>query len=184
MIFLKKYWLFVLLAFLISVLIALKIILVINPPPPPLPEPNHWEGISPQLTTKKDLEKKLGQPLSTGQEEGFLIYYYPSQTPGWPTKVYLSFQENKVELVKEYFPGPVKTYNQFMEKLGTPDQELYGPHEGAGFLVFVFNQKGVALIANPDSGLVLEIWYFTPITLGEFLETWGKGLSLTPSKLF
>ncbi len=145
---------------------------------------NAWKNIIPGKTTPEEVESSLGQPQQKAEIEGKMTYFYQSPIPDWPDKIQLSEDQKVVEIIKHYFPSASENYQSFLDKYGSPDKELFGPHAQAGFSVFVFLQKGVAVIANPDSGKVMEIWYFPPKNLGEFLTLYGKDLSSTPPKQF
>lgn len=183
--FFKKYWYFVLLAFLVTTLGILKLSTktVVIPPSLP-PTENSWNGIVPGSSSIQQVEKTLGQPIKIERVEGKTIYLYPSEIENWPNQIFVSEQNNKTEGVKRFFPPKEENYSFFINKYGNPDKELFGPHSQSGFSVFVFLEKGLAIVANKKSDLVLEIWYFSPTTLEEFLASWGKNLSEAPTNLF
>jgi len=180
--FLKKYWLLIFLAFLATVLLIVKILLK-TAQTLPVGE-NSWKGITPNISTKNELEKNLGQPINLEKKEEQTILYYPSENEDWPAEIYVSNKNNKVELIKNLNPFSNENYQYFINKFGPPNKELFGPHQGAGFSVFVFLDKGVAIVSNPESGIVLEVWYFSPTTLENFLKFFGKELTLTPTERF
>jgi len=183
-IFFKRYWFLIFLSLLATILAFIKLLLYFTPAPETIPK-NVWNNISPGSTTKADLEKIIGKGTPWKQEGDFLIFLYPSENQNWPTEIYFSQKTKKVELIKEYFPEESKNYQNFVNLYGQPDKELYGPHQGAGFSVFVFFKKGVAIVANPESGLVLEIWYFSPTTSFEdFIAKFGQNLQQTPEIKF
>jgi len=182
-VFFKKYWFLIFLSFLATILAFLKLLLHFTS----IPETtkNTWNNISPGLTTKADLEKIIGKSTPWKQEGDFSIFLYPSENQNWPTEIYFSQKAKKVELIKEYFPKENKNYQNFINLYGQPDKELFGPHQGAGFSVFVFLKRGVAIVANPESGLILEVWYFPPnISLGDFIEKFGQNLQQAPEVKF
>lgn len=176
----KKYWYILALIVLALVSIIFKII-VSNLPSS---AENSWNGIQPGSTSKTKLEKELGQPIKTDQTENNYIYYYASGTNNWPNKISLNKENSQVDFIEVFFPPKEQTYQSFVTKLGLPNLTLYGPHNEAGFQVFIFLDKGIAIIANPDSQVVLEVWYFTPTTSENFLSTWGKNLTDTLPKQF
>ena len=185
--FIKEHWFLIFLAFLATVLVTLKFLIYITPiplQPSSVSQSNTWKEIVPQVSTSKDLQKILGQPIDIQKEKDLVVYFYPSETENWPTKIYVSETTQKVTLIKRFFPSPSETYQSFISQFGPPDKELFGPHQGAGFSVFVFLKKGVAIVANPNSGMILEIWYFSPTTLEDFLSSWGKDLTSTPPERF
>jgi len=177
----KRYWYFAVLGFLVVVLGVSKILFKTTAPII-IPE-NSWQGITPGTTTTEDLKKQLGEPLKTTQINGKNVYLYPSDTENWENEVTVT-DEQKVETIKRYFPSKEENYTSFINQYGPYDYEFFGPSYQAGFSVFVFLNKGVVVVANKESDLVLEVWYFQPTTLEEFLSLLGKDLSQTPPKLF
>jgi len=182
MTFFKKNWLILTLSFLVGVLLFLKLLIKITPKTQQVNQSNTWKQITPQISTQKDLEKKLGPPLETQKEKEYIVYFYPSEVENWPTKIYISEKDKKVSLVKLFFPK--ENFQNLLNQLGPPDKQLFGPHEGAGLSVFVLSKKGVAAIANQESGIILELWYFPPTTLENFIALYGEGLKTSPSQKF
>lgn len=190
--FLKKYWVFILLAFLIGLILFLKFFFRVkeeeNYLPTPSPTPTiisnfpNWQNLFPGLTSKKELEDKFGPPIKKEDSPTQEIYYYSSEKENWPNQIFVSKEEEKIELIKEYFPK--EKYEQFLKNYGSSEKEMYNSYFQAGFSVFVFAKNGVAIVANQNSGLVLEVWYFPPTDLSTFLSHWGKDLILTPPQKF
>lgn len=182
---LKKRWYLVLLAFLASVLFFLKAIIKItlfkSPPPEPY-QKNLLEDIVRKSFSLEDIENNLGQPIKTEIENNQKVFYYHSHLENWPIKVYVSQKDQKVTLIKEFFPQN-KSYQDFLAKLGPPEKELFGPFSQIGFSVFVFPKKGIALVANTQENLVFEIWYFSPTTIENFVKKYEKDLNESPLKI-
>lgn len=174
--YLKKYWLIIVLAILAVFAIVLKILL----PKQVAPLENIWQEIQPGRSDQKQLEKFLGTPLRADETNGEVIYYYPYTEQNWPTKIRVDQQNNKVKFIEAYFPPPEQDFEYFINKFGNADKVLFGPHAQAGFSVFVYLQRGVAIVANPQSNLVLEAWYFTPTTLNQFIQLSGVNLTEEP----
>jgi len=63
-------------------------------------------------------------------------------------------------------------------------EPLYGPDSVNGFLTYVWLKQGLAVVANNQSGIILETWYFSSMTNDEFLKEAGKNLSKTPLEFF
>lgn len=189
--FIKKYQLLIFLSFLLGILIFIKIFLRVSEtgnisplltPTPTISISANLKDIIPGKTTKNELDNKLGQPIKIEESLNYDVYSYLSENKNWPNQIYVPKKEDKVSLIKEYFPQ--EKYSQFIEKYGQPEKELYNSHSQAGFSVFVFAQKGVAITADSNSEIVLEVWYFSPTTLEDFLSTLGKDLTLSPSQRF
>lgn len=171
--FIKKYWFFIILALVATLLGLLKLLT------PPLSEENTWNNITPNKTTETQLEP----PLKILEGDKGKILLYQTGEENWATEVYVN-KNQKVEGIKRYFPPEGENYQGYVDRLGQPDHVLYGPHSQAGFNVFTFLSKGIAITANPESGLILEIWHFPPTDIEKFFNSWGKELQTTPPNQF
>lgn len=138
---------------------------------------NTFQNITPGKTSQKNLEKNFGKPVLIEPLGNNDVYYYPVETQNWSNLFYVNKDKQTVDLIKNYSPGKEESYQSFINRFGNPDKKLYGPHAQNGFFVFVFLTKGVAVVANPDSGLIMEIWYFAPTTNEDFMIKYGQGLS-------
>jgi len=173
-VFIKKYWFLIVLAFLVTILAALKIAVRNIPPsteppvilPSPAPEillPTPTLIIYPPLTSVSD-----SSPWSKT----------------WPTQAIISKDNPQLIMTKEFYPQDRRGYLEYVRKYGSPDSVLYGPDASAGFYLFVFLKKGVAVLASPQTEVVLEVWRFPPVNLNLFIESFGDGLSLKPPDQF
>lgn len=168
--FLKKYFIFILLAFVAASLLLIRLLL--KKPASLIPTPSSvpsWQGIIPGKTTTDELSSQLGQP----QEIADKTYFYSSTNQFRPNEVVL--KDDKVGLVKEKIIGKEKIFSDFTSKFGEPEAVLYGPDSPAGFYLHLFLKNGLAVLANSEGGTVLEVWYFSPTTLSEFIAEWGNG---------
>lgn len=178
--FLKKYRLFIALLLLLIILLVLKIFIKTAPQS----AENAWGNIIPGKTTTAQAVKELGKPLNEENIEGKTVYLYPSETQTWPTQVFLTENKKLVLGIKRFFPSKEETYQSYLQRFGSPDKQLFGPHSPAGFLTFIYLAQGMAVVANPESGIILEVWYFPPADLNTFLANWGKDLHDTLPQQF
>jgi len=170
--FLKKYFIFILLAFVAATLLLIRVLS--KKPTSLIPMPSNapsWQGIIPGKTTTDELRSQLGQP----QEVSDKTYLYSSTNQFLPNEVVL--KNNKVGLIKEKIIGKEKVFSDFTSKFGESDAVLYGPDSAAGFYLHLFLKNGLAVLANSEGGTVLEVWYFSPTGLSEFIAEWGAGYS-------
>lgn len=173
MAFLKKYWFFILLALAATLLVFLNFYLTNGPKKETAPEAPSWRGVVPGETSTDSLLKNLGAPQSQKQAGDQTLLEYPRPGLARPNEVIV--ENNTVELVKEKVSG--KKLSGFKAQYGEPEGEYWGPEKEAGFKVFVYPQTGLAVVASLGDGAVLEVWYFKPTTLNQFLATWGKDLN-------
>lgn len=178
--YLKKYWLFVLLGFVVTTLVVLKVFLpkVVNTTQTtPLPKTESFKGIVPGVTTPEDLNKILGQPDSTLSNLSENTLAYPREGGG-PSHLARVGNDNKVEFFKQQaLEGNLSTY---VEKYGKHEGEYYGDLQESGLKVYVWATKGIAVLASVNNGYLFEVWYFKPISLTEFLSRWGTSLTAEP----
>lgn len=136
-------------------------------------KPPQWKGIKIGSDTKEDVVKKLGHEpqSSTTSASGQEILNFSSEHPYWPDQVYVNPQKQKSTLIKERVlntvPNELKTY---IDKYGPPEAILASNDDlpALGFRLHVFVKSGLAVNANPNNGVVFEIWYFSPTTLAKF----------------
>lgn len=197
----KKYKIIIFLSLLVGAIIVLKLSIRTNekngtqiptifPTTTPRPTTNitpppqsNFQNIVPGTTTRKDLEQTLGKPTNIFQTDKEMVYQYPSSVKNWPNEISITKDNQKVKLIKNYFPD--ETFQNLIQKLGNSSANpLYGPDSVNGFLTYVWPEQGLATVANNQSGIILEIWYFSPTTLEEFLKDIGKNLSTSPLENF
>lgn len=184
----------------ISVLLALVVFFIVvkiifptpvpkTPPvfPTPLPTPtisyrSNWKNIYPGITPLSEIESKLGKPSKTKMLQNEIVYSYPSENKNWPDQVFVSKENNQIVLIKTYFPK--ENYDYFTNRYGQSDKEMFGPHSQAGFSTFIFSNEGLAIVAEKKSKKVLEVWYFRPADIENFLQTIGKDLQSNPPEQF
>lgn len=179
LIFYKKYWVIILLAFIATSLLLIKIFLVqenINPAQNEDPiQTETFKGIVPGKSEIGDLNKLLGapDPKQSDFTNNTLSY---TREGGGPNHQVITDGEKTVLLFKERtLSGNLKKY---IDKYGVPEGEYYGDNASVGYKVYAWPKSGFAVEASLNDGLIFEIWYFAPTTLENFKTTWGKDLSV------
>lgn len=173
--FLRKYFIFIFLAFVATALFIIKVFLFEQGKSligPEVSSPS-WKNITPGKTTINETENILGAPVSLEKAGTSIVLKYETGVGGPPHTVVVENQI--VGLIKERFSGS-ETLDDLRKQYGNPDGEFWGPYKEVGFKLFVFSSRGVAVLASRLDGVVLEVWYFEPITLDGFLKKWGAGL--------
>lgn len=145
----------------------------------PAPSVINFDSITPGKSTPDDVKKILGDPLKETQGNGFNLFDYKSTSPTRNNQVY--YTNGTAQLIKEIvsYKDP-KQISDVTKKYGSPTDILYGPDSPGGFYLFVNSEKGIAYLGNPNSGTLLEIWYFTPSDLETFIKTWATNYSKIP----
>jgi hypothetical protein len=172
--FIKKYWFFVLLGFIATVLVIINFFIPKNQPvEQPLIPAETYKGITPGQTTTQELSQLLGAPDPKQSDFSSNKLAYPREGGG-PVHDAIIDNNQKVTLFKQRaLTGNLKTYT---DKYGTSEGIYYGPEAEVGFKTYVWATKGIAVVASANDGTIFEIWYFKPISLEIFLQTMGKEL--------
>lgn len=181
MVFLRKNGLLIFLAFLATMLFVLRIFVSPNKKESPQPTVFSWKGVVPGKTEASQLTNILGGAENTSQEKSQTTFFFKADDGGPPDRI---ISENSVVgIIKEhYFEG--KNLTSFIEEYGQPEAEFWGEYKTVGFKTYVFPGKGIAVVANRNDGGVIQIWYFEPTTISEFLSKWGQGLSTEFKEVF
>lgn len=125
--------------------------------------------IEPGKTTYQEVILKIGQPKS--QTDNILTYPSKSLTRDNVIKT----QGNIVSIVKEMiaYSENRKTL-EIKSTYGDPEYTIYGPDSVNGNYLFVYPQKGIAFIGNPETESMTEIWHFTPVeSITDFIDKWA-----------
>jgi len=132
--------------------------------------------IIPGKTTEQEVLQNLGTPVAS---QGGILQY-KSTSPARNNEI--TIQNEKVGFVKEIVSYK-DTIN--LKELNAQYGEanyLYGPDAINGYFLYYLPEKGIAYLANPIVGTVLEIWHFPVTTFDNFKNTWAKDYTLTPTE--
>lgn len=132
--------------------------------------------IVPNQTTEQEVLQNLGIPVASNSG----VLQYRSTSPARNNEI--AIQNNKVSFVKE-----IVSYKDTIDlkQLNTQYGEanyLYGPDSVNGYYLYYHPEKGIAYLANPIAGAVLEIWHFPVTTFDIFKNNWAEDYSVTPIK--
>ena len=119
------------------------------------------------------------------EENNGNLLNFPSSNPEIPNQVII--EEDKLSFIKEIVTLKDKVYISDIEKeYGSTQNILYGPHSSSGFDLYVIPERGIAYVGHEESGLLLEIWYFTPMTFEQFKAKYSPAYdySTSPSKQY
>lgn len=177
----KNYWLIILLSLTATFLGLGKLYLSLRPPVVPQTYDNTWNGMTPGITSIDDLSR-FGNPVKAEKTtDGTDVFNYNSEVGDLKNKIYL--KEGKVGLIKEQIWNK-ESLQGLKTKYGNPQGEYFGEYSVANYKVYLYPTQGLAVIAHIDDGFILEKWYFQPMTMQEFLSSWGKELTTEPQKVF
>ncbi len=162
---------------IVLVIFVLGVIVLIPKKQKPSTIPAYNSTI-PGTTTKDQVISKLGKPLEEKQNGSGELLTFDSGKTIRPDEYY--FQNDVNELVKEIIPyNDNRKIDDIRKIYGNANLVLYGEGSVGGFYLFVYLDKGVAYIGNPNSGNLLEVWYFTPVSESVFISKFASNYSKT-----
>jgi hypothetical protein len=184
--FLKHNWVIIMVVLAIVLTVANK--LIKGPMPNPTASPSStpsgiadYLSIIPGKSNLDDAHKSLGSSLKQTEIDGLTIVDFASSSKYRNNQVFV--QNEVVVLIKEIVTSADKKYSQdITSHFGTAPYKLYEQAPQSAFDLYVFPDNGIAYLGGKDGKTVLEIWYFEPTTIENFLSRWGKGFASTPTK--
>ena len=133
------------------------------------PDAEAWQNkIYPGVTSVTGLEQALGPPLKKTAKDNKIQYFYGTANEYRPHEV--EIESEKVTLVKEQvLSSEDKSLREYIDTLGPEEAKLYGAVSSytPGFF---WGNKGIIVFAGQFDQTIIEIWYFKPSTLDEFLK--------------
>lgn len=134
-----------------------------------------WNELKPGTSTKKDVEKKLGEPKKQIDIKNFKVLGYKSDFENRLHEIWL--ESEKVVLIKEQInPKANKKLSSFKDLSGNR-LKLYSVNFGEAQVLNFYEEDGLAILANKNTGLVTEVWYFKPMNAGNFNVKFDAKLS-------
>jgi hypothetical protein len=145
--------------------------------PTPTPQEISYKNIIPGTNTQADLEKILGTPIATKQDQNQTVDEYQSSVDLLPHTGY--FVDNTLTFFKEIISSTDKKDSSFITDVyGDAPNVLYNKSPNSSFNLYVYPDKGIAYVGHPD-GTLLEIWYFEPMTIDKFITDYAGDYSKT-----
>lgn len=138
-----------------------------------------WRRIVLGKTTRGEAIDLLGKPVS--EEKGILEFRSESETRNNIVFVKEDVAAKAVEIIP--FNSPKKA-SDLQKEFGGEELVLYGPESPNGFNLYAYPTKGTAYLGNPQTGSLLEIWYFVPTQPATFTSDLAKGYSTSPAQSF
>ena len=138
-----------------------------------------YKNLQPGVSTTKDITNNLGDPAKETQDGIYNILEYSSNNPNFNNQLYVN--SDKLTLVKQIVaPNDNIKIQDLTQKYGNYENMLYASGSASGFNLYVYPSKGIAYVGHQESGIVLEVWYFTPTTFDNFKATFAKDYSDNP----
>lgn len=170
---LKSEWILIFLGTISLAIFSITIFSFTRPKIEKAPQGAPWQNqIYAGTTTKEELKSLLGSPIKVDDRNGQISYFYSSANQYRPHEV--NVLGNTVNLIKEQVieeeKGRLADYTQ---KYDQPERKLYGKH-GAFAPGHFWSKAGLLIFANEFDGKIIEIWYFSPTTLENFLQQYPE----------
>lgn len=135
-----------------------------------------WEQLSPGMSTKDEVISALGEPQAVEMSEEGEILEYPTQNEAMSN--YVVVKDGVVQYTSMIVPADEReSLAEAIQKYGEPGKVTYS-HFMHGAKTYVYATQGVTLIVNEGAGVVYEKQYYPPMSLDEYMRTWGKNLPL------
>ncbi len=148
---------------------------------PPTEEPPtetaSFNSIAPGVSTEKTVREQFGEPLSVTEKGLKKTLEYESSS--LTRRHQVTVEETQVLFIKEIVSiNDDKRSPDLVQKYGIPTSVLYNktsPNDT--FPLYVYPEKGLAYLGHED-GTLIEIWYFPPTSIDEFINKWAQNYSL------
>lgn len=142
-----------------------------------------WDSLTPGISSREEINQKLGSPTSEKTEGDKTIASYKSKSATRPNVV--TYQNQTGIFFKEIVTTKDSQRTGDIIKIYKEAKYiLYGPDAPNGDYLFVYPENGIAYLGNPNTGTLLEIWYFTPTTFEDFKSKWASDYSSTLPRVF
>jgi len=138
-----------------------------------------FNEIIPGKTSLERINELLGKPLNSTISGELNVSVYKSTNQYRNHKVYS--KDGLAELVVEEVINGSKTSNDIRKIYGIAPEMLYEKTLSSVFNLYIYPSNGIAYLGHEDGG-ILEIWYFVPTTIDDFISKWGSDYSKEPSK--
>lgn len=182
--FLKKYW-FIILVFLVLIFVVVDKIIIPDKKTSQSVQTItsnrvvDYKSIQPGITTSSEVNKILGKPIKQNEIDGKILEEFASSNKYRNNTVIV--QNGVATLIKEIITSADnKRADDFIREFGTAPNKLYGQDPNSNFNLYVYPINGIAYLGHED-GTLLEIWYFQPTNIGNFMSIWATDYSTEKS---
>lgn len=138
-----------------------------------------YNNLLPGKSTINDIKNTLGTPKKESSNGSTTTLEYNSTNPNFNNQILLD--SGTLDVVKQIVSSKDNiSISELNQKYGNYEDVLYKSSSYNGFNLYIYPSKGLAYIGHQGSGIVLEIWYFKPMSFETFKSTLGKGFSESP----
>jgi hypothetical protein len=174
--FFKKYWIFIFIS--LAGILYVASLLIKTPEEDKtsaIDKTASFESLTPGISNKGDVNTLLGKPLSSTTSGLFETSEYKSSVEMVPNVGY--FINDKLSLLKRVVPAKEdEKSSSIISIYGTATNILFSKTANSTFDLYVYPSNGIAYLGHSD-GTLLEVWYFQPTTIKDFIEKYGQDYS-------
>jgi len=175
----KKYWFITLV--LIGIVFYIVNLFIKSPSsnisPTPIAKIASYGSLTPGVSSQNQVNASLGKPVDTKTINNQIVSDYKSTSQNRFHQV--TFTNGVATLIKEVVTSTDSIKSDLVTSTyGVAPYLLYNENTNNAFNLYVYPASGVAYLGHTD-GTVLEIWYFQPTTIDDFIKNWGSGFSKT-----
>lgn len=172
---------------LLGIIILITVVTALRTPPDTLPEQDQIIPTQSTIIGKKikpETEKKLDIIKKEASDEGKIIYSLNSKNPLRTDQIIT--QNEKIIFERIYIPEDPSDPNHLLisvmiAKHGQPEKTIQGSKLWGPFMkTYIYNSLGVAFIGNPNTNEVYELQNFTPLSVDEYIKSYGDDIDETP----
>jgi hypothetical protein len=135
-----------------------------------------YESIIPGEDSESELIETFGNEISSEETDSQKVNEYESTSP---VRNHQAIIENeKVSFIKQIISvNDALTSKDLTDEHGIPEFMLYDKTSpNSSFFLFVYPGKGLAYLGH-DDGTLLEVWYFPPTNITDFINKWANDYS-------
>ncbi|MCB2209866.1 hypothetical protein KQH62_03125 [bacterium] len=133
-------------------------------------------GILPGISSSDDVINQFGEPTSRfAEEENTETFEYPSSLESIPNSFVI--QNDTVILIGRSLEENELSLADLVSRYGEPEQSVYS-YFMQGSMTYLYPQTGLAAVVNEGDDSVLWMQCFIPMTLQDYLNSWGSELPM------
>lgn len=131
-------------------------------------------GIFPGATTRDEVVALLGEPAGTDNSTGVEVLFYSSPVRGQFNSIAL--QNETVAMVSVILgENDLLKWSTIQEEYGEPAHTTYSNYLQEA-MTYIFPDRGLAFVADQAMDVVFIKQCFIPMSIDDYLKTWGVSL--------
>ncbi len=132
------------------------------------------KGIFPGTTTRAEVVAALGEPASSETSGDLETLLYASPVSGHFQSIVIQDQLVGLVTVVLDTDSPL-AWSAVQAQYGDPAGDTYSNYL-QGTLTYIYPDRGQTFVASPEADVVFIRECFVPMTLADYMNSWGKSL--------